>query len=164
LSASASSAASAPGSGQWAPRRLVYLYRRGGSAVESLTEAFTVAAAALLVSNGVRRCMVFEAYDEALGLGVRVEGGRVRGLAPQETAARGIARSLIRRGRWPGAALLQEPPAVRGCAGWRSLLWAPSCPGCVLVESSDAGGFKPRWLVAGVTVVYDEGCGGCCRG
>ncbi len=160
MSASGSSAASAPASG----RRLVYLYRRGGSPLESLAEAFTVAAAALLVSNGVRRCMVFEAYDRVLGLGVRVEGRGIRGLAPQETAARGIARSLLRRGRWPGATLLREPPETGGCVHWRRLLEEPPCPSCVVVEDSDTGGFKPRWLVAGLTVVYDGVCGGCCRG
>ena len=147
--------------------RVRLLYRSQGCSWDELLAAGLVAAHGLLVSNGVRRdaCvdLLLKLPPSCGTLRVRVHGGSVKGLAPQETAVQGVLKAFLERGRWPGIRVLEPgEPDVDECVAAAHLLGGEADPcavGCVEVP----GGlpFKPWWAAAAVMVLLDERCG--CR-
>lgn len=139
------------------------------AALDALVHLLRVAAAALLLSNSIRRWLVYEAEAPISGgkyMHLRIDGCRVKGLAPQATVLEGIASAVLRSGkRWPGleASITDAPPlrGTRDCPSWRRFLAEDVCPPCIYVDAAGAR-LKPWWLVAGLMVAYDERC--WCRG
>ncbi len=135
------------------------LFRTEGGGFDALLDALRVAAWSLLLSNNIRRWVVVEADLTMAGRPycLRVHGSEVRGLAPQETAVEGLARSLLRRGRWPGVSLELGHCSDDGCISAEDFLDGMECPSCLVLGPGGAG-FKPRWLAAALMVVHDERC------
>ncbi|KSW11738.1 hypothetical protein CF15_02675 [Pyrodictium occultum] len=157
---------SSPGSGSC---RVRVLYRDEASP-GSLLRAGMVAAAALLLSGGIRRWVCVEAVvwleaGEWRPVTVRIDGSRVRWLRADEPTLLGVLSSALERGSWPGIEanpgdVLEE---AGGCVEAWEVLEEGLCSSCILARGR--AGFKPWWLLAAAMVAYDERClGGCGRG
>lgn len=139
---------------------------RARSYSDALLLLLRLASAALLLSNDIRRWVVFEgsvALSDGGFVQLHVDGSKVRGLAPQATALEGIARALVKRGRWPGIVVRRvgREPSCEDCVAAAAFLEADgTCPGCLCLQSGGDEGatFKPWWLLTALMVVHDERC------
>ncbi|GEM_PF-4529577 len=148
-----------------------YVHCRGVKRpLEALVLLLRLAASTLLVSNGIRHWVRFIGDVPLVDSGfIRLvaDGASVRGLAPQSSALEGIARSILRRGKWPGLQLSRSD-SYMGCTDCTPLTdflkGHGGCPICICVREDDAlkAKFKPWWLLAALMVVHDERC--WCRG
>lgn len=135
-----------------------------GCSPNAYLDVFLTATASLMLSNDVRRdaCVVACFGRPVGGVCLRYRlvfyGYAVKGLRMDENVVEGVARSLLRRGRWPGIIVERLPdgePCCSGCVGVEDVLSGRDCGRVICLDGVRGLSFKAWWLAASVMVACD---------